>query len=158
MTLLSLGRLPELFAGGFAHVALADWISAFPDMTPALQVTWCNFLGGTIEANRDAWVKASPITYVDAVRAPVWLKQGEYDTRTPPRQALGYAEALRAVGGDVVIEFFAGGHAAGGLEALRDDHRRMIDLANRALAGERWSDQGGEPTDETDDGASIDLD
>ncbi len=139
LTLLSLGRRPDLFAGGLAHVAQADWVAAYPDMTPALQVAWRNFIGGSIEECPEAWVKASPITYVDSVRAPVWLNQGEYDTRTPARQAQRYADALRAAGGDVVIEFFPGGHTPGGLEALRIDFSRMLGLARRALAGEGWS-------------------
>ena len=139
LTLLALGRLPELFAGGLAHVALADWRAAYPDMTPALQVAWRSFIGGSIEDRSDAWIKASPITYVDAVRAPVWLNQGEYDTRTPPLQAQRYADAVRAAGGDVVIDFFPGGHMPGGLHALRADFTRMLQLAHRALAGEPWS-------------------
>lgn len=139
LTLLSLGRRPELFAGGLAHVAQADWVAAYPDMTPALQVAWRNFIGGPIEERLDAWVKASPITYVGSVRAPVWLNQGEYDTRTPAMQAQRYADALRAVGGDVVIEFFQGGHSPGGLEVLHSDFRRMLELAHRALRGEPWS-------------------
>ncbi|MFZ4434120.1 MAG: prolyl oligopeptidase family serine peptidase [Microthrixaceae bacterium] len=139
LTLLSLGRRPELFAGGLAHVAQADWVAAYPDMTPALQVAWRNFIGGSLEECPDAWVTASPITYVDSVRAPVWLNQGQYDTRTPAKQAQRYADALRAAGGDVVIEFFQGGHTPGGLEALHIDFSRMLDLARRALAGEAWS-------------------
>jgi dipeptidyl aminopeptidase/acylaminoacyl peptidase len=139
LTLLALGRRPDLFAGGLAHVALADWRAAYPDMTPALQVAWSGFIGGSIEDHGDAWIKASPITYVDAVRAPVWLNQGEYDTRTPPVQAQRYADALRAAGGDVVIEFFPGGHMPGGLHALRTDFSRMLELTHRALAGKPWS-------------------
>lgn len=139
LTLLSLGRRPGLFAGGLAHVAQADWVAAYPDMTPALQVAWRNFIGGSIDERPDAWVKASPITYVGSVRAPVWLNQGEYDTRTPAGQAQRYADALRAVGGDVIIEFFQGGHSPGGLEVLRSDFRRMLELAHRALAGQSWS-------------------
>jgi len=108
-------------------------------MTPALQVAWRNFIGGSIEERPDAWVKASPITYVGSVRAPVWLNQGEYDTRTPAGQAQRYADALRAVGGDVIIEFFQGGHSPGGLGVLHSDFRRMLELAHRALAGEAWS-------------------
>lgn len=139
LTLLALGRLPDRFAGGLAHVALADWRAAYPDMTPALQVAWRSFIGGSIEDCGDAWIKASPITYVDDVRAPVWLNQGEYDTRTPPVQAQRYADALRAAGGDVVIKFFPGGHSPGGLHALRTDFSRMLELTHRALAGEPWS-------------------
>ena len=138
LTLMAMGRLPELFAGGFAHVAQADWLAAYPDMNPALQTAWRGFIGCGPEEDPDRWHRASPIAYVDAVRAPVWLNQGAFDTRTPPRQAVKYADALRACGGDVVIELFPGGHVPGGLAAVSYDHARMTALAERALSGERW--------------------
>lgn len=139
LTLLAMGRLPGRFAGGFAHEAQADWIAAYPDMNPALQAAWRGFIGADPDEDADRWHRASPIAYVSAVRAPVWLNQGAFDTRTPPEQARGYAEALRAAGGDVVIEFFPGGHVPGGLAAVAHDRERMTELAAKATRGERWS-------------------
>lgn len=140
LTLLALGRLPGRFAGGFAHVAQADWIAAYPDMNPALQAAWRGFIGAALEDDPERWRRASPITYVSSVREPVWLNQGAFDTRTPPRQALRYAQALREAGGDVVIEMFDGGHMPSGLATRAHDHARMLELAERALRGERWSE------------------
>jgi dipeptidyl aminopeptidase/acylaminoacyl peptidase len=142
MTLLSLGRLPELFAGGLAHVALADWVTAYDDMTPALRVSARTFIGADLGDDPGRWRRASPISYVGSVRAPAWLNQGAHDTRTPPVQAQRYADALRAAGGDVLIEMFDGGHMPGGLAALRHDQARMLELAGRALRGEPWSGGG----------------
>lgn len=139
LTLLAMGRLPGRFVGGFAHEAQADWIAAYPDMNPALQKAWRGFIGCSVEDDPDRWRRASPITYVEDVRGPVWLNQGAFDTRTPPRQALRYAEALRASGGDVVIELFQGGHIPGGLAAVAHDRDRMTELAKKAMRGERWS-------------------
>jgi dipeptidyl aminopeptidase/acylaminoacyl peptidase len=144
MTLLSLGRLPELFRGGLAHVALADWVAAYADMTPALQVSARTFIGADLADDPDRWVRASPVSYVGSVRAPAWLNQGAHDTRTPPLQARRYADALRDAGGDVLIELFDGGHMPGGLAALRHDQERMLELVSRALRGERWSDAAGD--------------
>jgi dipeptidyl aminopeptidase/acylaminoacyl peptidase len=140
MTLLSLGRLPELFRGGLAHVALADWSAAYADMAPALRVSARTFIGADLADDPGRWARASPISYVGSVRAPAWLNQGAHDTRTPPVQARRYAEALRNAGGDVVIELFDGGHMPGGLAALRHDQERMLELVSRALRSERWSD------------------
>ena len=42
-----------------------------------------------------AITKFSPINYVSAVKASVWMFQGTLDTRTPPGQAESYASALR---------------------------------------------------------------
>jgi dipeptidyl aminopeptidase/acylaminoacyl peptidase len=140
MTLLCLGRLPEAFAGGLAHVAMADWSRAYEAMNPALQAAWRGFIGGTPTSAPERYARYSPISYVDTVRAPVWLNQGRHDTRTPPEQAIAYAEALRAAGGDVLLEWFAGGHGVPGLDRVRADQERMFDLVERRLRGARWSD------------------
>ncbi|MEI7743043.1 MAG: prolyl oligopeptidase family serine peptidase [Chloroflexota bacterium] len=139
LTLLSLGRLPDRFAGGLAIVAMADWAAAYASMNPALQAAWRGFIGGTPETEPERFARYSPISYVDKVRAPVWLWQGQFDSRTPASQAQRYADALRAVGGDVVIEFFPGGHAAPGLTELEFIQERSEALVERALRGERWS-------------------
>ena len=145
LTLLALGRLPGLFAGGLAHVALADWTSAYENMNPALQTAWRGFIGGTPQTAPDRYARYSAITYVDQVRAPAWLNQGQYDTRTPARQAQRYVDALRAAGGDVVVDWFEGGHVPGGLDALAKDQGRMFDLVGRSLRGLRWSDEDATP-------------
>jgi dienelactone hydrolase len=140
MTLLCLGRLPDAFAGGLAHIALADWARAYVDMNPALQAAWRGFIGGTPTSTPERYARYSPISYVDAVRAPAWLNQGRYDTRTPADQAMAYAEALRAAGGDVLLEWFEGGHGVPGLDRVRADQARMFELVERRLRGARWSD------------------
>ena len=76
------------------------------------------------------------------VRAPVWLNQGRNDTRTPPGQAQAYADALRAAGGDVLIEWFEGGHTIPGLDRALADQERMFELVDRRLRGLRWDELG----------------
>jgi acetyl esterase/lipase len=141
LALLALGKLPDRIAGGLAHVAQADWVAAYPQMNPALQTAWRGFVGSDPEIDPTPWRVASPISYVEHVRAPAWLNQGAFDTRTPPEQAQRYADSLREKGGDVVLDWFQGGHMPGGLAGLAHDYRRMKELAERALRGQRW-DQG----------------
>lgn len=138
LTLLALGKIPDRFAGGLAHVAQADWVSAYADMNPALQAAWRGFIGSDPSAGLEPWRRASPITYVTSVRAPAWLNQGMFDTRTPPQQAQHYADALRECGGDVVLDWFPSGHLPTGLVSMRRDYLRMTQLTGRALKGERW--------------------
>lgn len=149
LSLLSAGRLPDDFAGAFARVAMADWAAATADMNPAVRATWINFLtspqGGsgqrmTLEA---AIAKFSPVNYVSAVQASVWMFQGTLDTRTPPAQAESYASALRASGGDVLLEWFSAGHEPVGLTGRLHAQRRMLDLATAKLAGRRWDQLAG---------------
>jgi acetyl esterase/lipase len=138
LTLLALGKLPNRIAGGLAHVAQADWVAAYPQMNPALQTAWRGFVGSDPEVDPTPWEVASPISYVEHVRAPAWLNQGAFDTRTPPEQAQRYADSLREHGGDVVLDWFQGGHMPGGLAGLAHDYRRMKELTDKALRGERW--------------------
>jgi dipeptidyl aminopeptidase/acylaminoacyl peptidase len=145
LSLLSVGRLPDLFAGAFAVVAMADWAAAWPEMNAAIRKSWSSFLSmdpsGAFDPARiePALVRFSAINHVDAVRASVWLFQGARDTRTPPEQARRYADALEKAGGDVVIEWFDAGHEPTGIAGVEAEFRRAAELAEIRLAGGRWS-------------------
>jgi dipeptidyl aminopeptidase/acylaminoacyl peptidase len=144
LSLLAAGRLPGRFAGVLAHVAMADWATAFEDMNPSIRDSWTNFLTSAPPSRgprlsfAEAVAKFSPLSYVGDVTASVWLFQGTHDSRTPPEQARRYAEALQAAGGDVVLEFFEAGHEPVGLDRRLYAQRRMLELAEAALAGRRW--------------------
>ncbi|MFD2468994.1 S9 family peptidase [Amycolatopsis silviterrae] len=139
LTLLSLGRLPGLFAGGLASVAMADWRLAYDDMAPALQAAWRGFIGGTPETAPERFAHSSPLTYVEHVRAPVLISQGRADSRTPARQASEYVRRLRAAGGDALLDWFEGGHETTSTTAMAETMDRELGLVRRALRGERWS-------------------
>ena len=139
LTLLSLGRLPELFAGGFAFVAMADWAAAFAEMNAALRPVWERVLGNRGLSFEEACIKLSAITYTREVTGSAWLCQGARDTRTPPTQAQNYADRLRADGGDVLLEWFDAGHEPDGLAGEEVWQHRMLELAARTQRGERWS-------------------
>ncbi|WP_405442947.1 prolyl oligopeptidase family serine peptidase [Streptomyces niveus] len=139
LSLLSLGRRPDLFAGALAFVPMADWTGAYADMNPALRTAMRTFFQRDPDDEPEAFRQASPISWVEQVRAPVWIKTGSHDTRTPPRQVHGYAEALEAAGGDVTVEWFSGGHETSSRTAELADQQRMMDLVAMALRGERWA-------------------
>ncbi|MCA0346511.1 MAG: prolyl oligopeptidase family serine peptidase [Actinobacteria bacterium] len=141
LTLLSLGRLPDMFVGGFAFVAMADWAAAFADMNAALRPVWETVLSNRGVSFEEACRRFSAITYVENVTGSAWLCQGSRDTRTPPAQAQNYADRLREHGGDVLIEWFDAGHSPDGLAGEEAWQHRMLELAELTLAGERWSDQ-----------------
>lgn len=132
MTLLSVGRLPELFAGGLAHVAVADWSVTIEAMNPAVRTVWSSWVPPELVA------RFSAISYLDDVTASVWINQGSIDTRTPVIGVQGYVDRLSARGGDAVLDIFEGGHEPTGLEGAVRDQRRMQELALRTLAGQRW--------------------
>ncbi|WP_236795545.1 prolyl oligopeptidase family serine peptidase [Amycolatopsis sp. GM8] len=145
LSLLSIGRLPSHFAGAFAVVAMADWQAAWAEMNPALRKTWTSFLSmdttGEVDPRRidEALIRFSAINHVAAVTASAWLFQGSRDTRTPPTQARTYADALRAAGGDVIVEWFDAGHEPTGIDSVREEFERELELATAHADGRRWA-------------------
>ncbi|MFI2471391.1 prolyl oligopeptidase family serine peptidase [Streptomyces globisporus] len=138
LSLLSVGRLPGLFTGALAHVPMADWLVGYEDMNPALRAAWSSFFGARPEDGPERFVRASPITYVADVVAPVWINQGTHDTRTTPKQVRDYEEVLRAAGGDVVVDWYSGGHETTGRAKALGEMSRMLDLVHAALRQEPW--------------------
>ncbi len=133
LTLLSVGRLPDAFAAGFAHVAVADWSAAIAAMNPAVRVVWTSWVPPELVS------RFSAISYLDDVRASVWINQGAIDTRTPIIGVQRFVDGLAARGGDVIMDVFDGGHEPTGLANLEHDQRRMLELALLTLGGRRWT-------------------
>jgi dienelactone hydrolase len=136
LTLLGLGRQPELWAGGMAGVAIADWQMNYEDSTDLLRGYQRMLFNGAPEdpAVAEAFRTGSPLTYVDAVRAPVLIIQGRNDTRTPARPIERYVERLRARGHPVDIDWFDAGHMGGADELTIEHTRRIIDFARSIVA------------------------
>ena len=110
MTLLALGRQPERWAAGIAEVAIADWSIAYRDASAALQAAFRGWFGGEPGDVEERYRASSPITYVDGVRAPVLIRQGRHDSRTPAAQLETYADRLRRRGADLELDWFDAGH------------------------------------------------
>ncbi|WP_210603710.1 S9 family peptidase [Brevibacterium oceani] len=140
LTLLSMGRLPQYFAGGFAVVAMADWATAFEEMNAALRPVWEKVLANGTLSFDDACAKFSATSYVDEVRGSVVLFQGARDSRTPPAQARKYVEKLQASGGDVSIEWFDAGHSPMGMAIEHEWLERELEYVALTESSTRWSD------------------
>ena len=105
----------------------------------ALRPAWVAFFGVDPLIDPTPFRRASPLTYINSVCAPVWIMQATHDTRTPPRQAYVYARALQDIGGDVAIEWYSGGHETSSRALEIEEHQRMVDLVQDALSGKPWS-------------------
>ena len=113
LTLLALGRRPELWAGGLAGVAVADWAMLYEDSSETLRGYCAAMFGGTPAEKPEQYAASSPIADVARVRAPLLIIQGRNDSRTPARPVEVYAERLRALGKTVEVEWFETGHVGG---------------------------------------------
>lgn len=110
LTLQALGRYPDLWAGGMAGTAIADWAVQYEDSAEALRGYQVSLFGGTPDEKAGAYAAASPISYVEDVRAPVIIIQGRHDTRTPARPVEMYEARMRALGKPIEVHWFGSGH------------------------------------------------
>jgi dienelactone hydrolase len=96
LALLALGTQPTRWAAGIAGVPVADYLTAYADEMEQLRAFDRALFGGSPEQLPALYREASPITYVDQVRAPVLVLAGENDPRCPIRQVDNYLAALAA--------------------------------------------------------------
>ncbi|MCU1460172.1 MAG: peptidase prolyl oligopeptidase active site domain protein [Acidimicrobiales bacterium] len=133
VTLLGLGLQPDRWALGLAGVPVADYPAAYEDEAPGLQAYDRSLFGGSPEELPDLYRERSPLTYVDRVRAPVFIWAGDNDSRCPIRQILNYVDALRERGRDVELYRYDAGHGAMVVEEKVAQMRRQLDFLDRGL-------------------------
>jgi len=133
LTLQSLGRRPELFAGGMAIVAIADWTLMYEDQAGTLRGYQRSMFGGAPDEKPDAHRKASPITYAADLEAPILVLQGENDTRCPARQMRVYEAKLRELGKSIEIHWFDAGHGSLAIDEQIKHQELMLEFAYRQL-------------------------
>jgi len=112
LTLLGLGTQPERWAAGIAEVPVADYLAAYEDEMEGLRAYDRALFGGSPEQKRDVYVRSSPITYVDAVAAPVLVVAGANDPRCPIRQIDNYLGELERLDKPHEVYRFDAGHGS----------------------------------------------
>jgi dipeptidyl aminopeptidase/acylaminoacyl peptidase len=112
LTLLGLGTQPERWAAGIAEVPVADYLAAYEDEMEGLRAYDRALFGGSPDEVRDRYVRSSPITYVDAVAAPVLVVAGANDPRCPIRQIDNYLGELDRLGKPHEVYRFDAGHGS----------------------------------------------
>lgn len=134
LTLQALGTRPDLWAGGMAGVAVADWVLMHEDSNDILRGYLEGILGGPPGAVPDVYRTGSPSTYVEDLEAPVLIVQGRNDSRCPARQVEAYVARARDAGKRVEVEWFDSGHAAWtDVEATIRHNELMLVFADRVL-------------------------
>lgn len=114
LTLYALGVRPELWAGGIASLAIADWRLTYEDANPSnrdFAASPARF-GGTPEEQPDAYRRSSPINYLTEVRVPLLVRQARNDSRAPAGQMQAYEREANRLGKQVTVLWHDGGHEA----------------------------------------------
>ena len=135
ISLLCAGLHPDRWAAVVAGVPVADYLAAYEDEAPSLQMMDRGLFGGGPDELRPMYEERSPITYVDRVAAPVLILAGENDSRCPIRQIDNYADALRARGGDVSMYRYTTGHSSFVVEERVRQVREQLSFAARHVPG-----------------------
>ncbi|WP_329038748.1 prolyl oligopeptidase family serine peptidase [Streptomyces sp. NBC_00178] len=133
LTLLGLGTQPDAWALGLAAVPVADYVTAYHDEMEALKAMDRTLLGGTPEEVPERFEASSPLTYVDAVRAPVYISAGVNDPRCPIRQVDNYVDRLAARGAVHEVYRYDAGHGSLVVEERIKQVRLELDFTLRHL-------------------------
>ncbi|AXE22275.1 S9 family peptidase [Streptomyces globosus] len=133
LTLLGLGTQPEAWTVGLAAVPVADYVTAYHDEMEALKSLDRTLFGGTPEEVPERFAASSPLTYVDAVRAPVHIAAGVNDPRCPIRQIENYVDRLAARGAVHEVYRYDAGHGSLVVEERIKQVGMEIDFALKHL-------------------------
>lgn len=134
LTLLALGKRPELWVGGMAQVAIADWRLMGEDQAEALRGYQRALFGGSPDDVPEVIERSSPITYAEQVAAPLLIIQGVSDTRCPARQMRLYEQRMQSLGKQLEIVWFDAGHGSRAQEEQIEHQEQMLRFAYRLFA------------------------
>lgn len=133
LTLQAIGKRPDLWAGGMAEVAIADWVLMYEDQAETLRGYQRSLFGGTPEEKPEAHAAASPISYAEDIKAPLLVIQGANDTRCPSRQMKAYEQKLKDAGKAIQIHWFDAGHGSRAMEQNIEHQELKLRWAYRVL-------------------------
>ena len=131
VTLLELGKHPELWRCGIAGVPIGDYEDGYEDLSPLLKAYDRSLLGGAEPRDVPELMRdRNPINFVDNVRAPVLFVIGRNDSRCPYRQAMRYVERLERRSHPHEVYVFETGHGSFDV----DERVRQVSTILRFLA------------------------
>jgi dipeptidyl aminopeptidase/acylaminoacyl peptidase len=133
MTLMALGKTPEIWATGVDLFGIIDWKTMFKTTEPLLREYLKSLLGDPVKDSR-IYESASPITYVHQIKAPLLVLQGENDVRVPKEEADQVIELLKKDGKSVDVHYYPHeGHGFEKRENQIDSIRRTVEWLNATL-------------------------
>jgi dipeptidyl aminopeptidase/acylaminoacyl peptidase len=133
LTLLGLGTQPERWACGVAAVPVADYLAAYEDEMEPLRAFDRSLFGGSPQEVPERYARSSPLTHIDAVRAPVLVLAGANDPRCPLRQIENWLSAAQERGLAVEVYRFDAGHGSLVVDERVRQMRAELDFVARSL-------------------------
>ena len=135
MTLIALGKTPDVWAAGVEQYGIVNWFTMLQHEDPFLQQYEKSLLGDP-EKDRTIYENASPLKYLNNVKAPLLVLQGDNDIRVPKEEAEQVVNTLKQQGKIVDAHFYPDeGHGFAKRENQIDAIRRTVDWFTRYLKG-----------------------
>lgn len=105
LTICALAMSPDRWAAGSALFPFLNWFTEYQNEREDLRYWDRENMGDPVE-NAERFHDASPIFFIDQVRAPVQLMAGTQDTRCPLSESQQAKDALQKLGRDVDFVVF----------------------------------------------------
>jgi dipeptidyl aminopeptidase/acylaminoacyl peptidase len=133
MTLMGIGRAPDAFSAAVEQFGIIDWRTMWQHEDAQLQAYQKSLLGSP-EQFPKVYDANSPLTYIQAVKAPLLVLQGENDIRVPKGQAEEVVRTLGEAGAVVDAHYYpAEGHGFVKRENQIDALQRTVDWFDKYL-------------------------
>jgi dipeptidyl aminopeptidase/acylaminoacyl peptidase len=133
MTLMAIGKSPEIWAAGVELYGIIDWTTMLQHSDPELQQYIKALLGDPV-ADRKVYEDDSPIAYLHNVKAPLLVLQGDNDPRVPKEEAEQVVALLQKDGKTVEAHYYANeGHGFAKRENQIDSIRRTVEWFDKYL-------------------------
>jgi dipeptidyl aminopeptidase/acylaminoacyl peptidase len=138
VTLLELGKHPELWRCGVAGVPVGDYEAGYEELSPLLQEYDRALLGGKTPSEVPELMRdRNPINFADEVVAPVLVIIGRNDSRCPYAQAMAYVHRLEAREHPHEVYVFETGHGSFDVDERVKQIGMILDFLARHVDGVR---------------------
>jgi len=126
MTLMAIGKTPDLWAAAVEQYGIIDWRSMLAHEDPLLQEYEKSLLGDPAK-DAKVYTDDSPITFIRQAKAPLLVLQGDNDIRVPKEEAQQVVAILKGEGRTVDAHYYANeGHGFAKRENQIDALERTV--------------------------------
>jgi dipeptidyl aminopeptidase/acylaminoacyl peptidase len=136
MTLMAIGKTPQVWAAAVDEYGILDWYSMLAHEDASLQAYEKSLLGDPVK-DRSVYEDASPIKYIRNELSPLLVLQGERDIRVPKEEAEQLVDILKKQAKTVEAVYYPEeGHGFIKREDQLDELTRSVEWLDRYLKGD----------------------
>jgi dipeptidyl aminopeptidase/acylaminoacyl peptidase len=133
MVLAALAFQPHLWAAGIEAVGISSLVTFLENTSPYRRAAREREYG-SLERDREFLQHASPMTHIDAIRAPLFIQHGRNDPRVPVGESEHIASVLQSKGVECELLIFDDeGHTVEKLHNRIETFERAVGFLERVL-------------------------